>query len=49
MKLLKCSKENLRDKVKEFRNQGMVGVKMVRGEMVKEVAGSRVVLFGGDA
>ena len=41
--------KKLRDKVREFRNQGMVGVKIVRGEVVKEEAGSRVVLFGGDA
>jgi polyribonucleotide nucleotidyltransferase len=37
--------KKLRDKVKEYRRQGMTGVKISRGEVVREEDSGRVVLF----
>jgi hypothetical protein len=35
----------LREKVKQFRQDGKLGVKIVRGEVVHDVGGNREVLF----
>jgi hypothetical protein len=40
--------KKLREKVKEYRGQGMLGVKIVKGEVVREEGSERVVLYGSD-
>ena len=40
--------KTLRDKLKEFRNQGMLGIKISKGCIVREQGNSREVLYGAD-